>query len=594
MLSDLNNLHARWDAAWPEALAAWSSFTKLHRPTWCFSAREERNAGLSGSFAMIRLLDHRVVISLRQIAEYELDEFAAEILAHEIGHHVYAPANLVDNAQLQACIRHSLPTYESSAGLIANLYTDLLINDRLQRIAGMNIAGVYAQIVAHDGSPEDPLWRLYFRSYEVLWNLAPGTLVRGEVEANINLDATIIARLVRAYSKYWLQGAGRFAAICLDYLIEMNHWDTPPAVVSVWLDSQQAGEGDEIPDGIAYIAEIEREDAVHPRRDPKLGGLAPLSSDKSKAASRPGKNGLREKIGGQKNNYRSPLQYIDLMQSIGVEVDPNKLIIQYYKELARPHFIKFPTRRMPVDIEPSPEGVEPWEIGAPVSRIDWMATVIQSPYIIPGVTTVERTYARGQSPQPKLRAVDLYLGIDSSGSMNNPTRDLSHPVLAGAIMVTSALRAGAKVMSVLSGADSERDENVSSDGFSRNEREHFGVLTSYLGMGYAFGILQLKTAFLGAKAPERACHILLLTDADIFYMMDEVRGGWEIARDAAQRAGGGATCVLEIPNPDAYSQQLARLRDIGWTPYLVNNQNDIVEFARKFSKDNYERSPRRR
>src|SRR5690554_2577104 len=194
MLSDLNNLHARWDAAWPEALAAWSSFTKLHRPTWCFSAREERNAGLSGSFAMIRLLDHRVVISLQQIAEYELDEFAAEILAHEIGHHVYAPANLLDNARLHARIRHALPTYERYAGLIANLYTDLLINDRLQREDGMNIAGVFEKIVAHDGSPTQPLWRLYFRTYEVLWNLAPGTLVHWGAEADINLDATLAAR----------------------------------------------------------------------------------------------------------------------------------------------------------------------------------------------------------------------------------------------------------------------------------------------------------------------------------------------------------------------------------------------------------------
>src|SRR5262245_50882949 len=61
------NLLAEWSAQWPAALAVWSRFVQLHEPIWCFTEAEEAAAQLSDSFAMIRLVDHSVVISLRLV-----------------------------------------------------------------------------------------------------------------------------------------------------------------------------------------------------------------------------------------------------------------------------------------------------------------------------------------------------------------------------------------------------------------------------------------------------------------------------------------------------------------------------------------------
>src|SRR5512133_3312793 len=91
---DLEALRARWARAWPGALALWSRFTQLHDPTWCLTRQEEAAAGLDDSFAMIRFFDHAVVVSLRQVAERGLGGHPREILAHEIGHHVYCPGDL--------------------------------------------------------------------------------------------------------------------------------------------------------------------------------------------------------------------------------------------------------------------------------------------------------------------------------------------------------------------------------------------------------------------------------------------------------------------------------------------------------------------
>ncbi len=108
-------LARQWSEQWPAALEVWSRFVQLHEPTWCFTRAEEAAAQLTGSFAMIRLVDHSVVISLRLVAEQGLQGFGREILAHEIGHHVYCPADLTDNARMLARMRRGLPTKEHLA-----------------------------------------------------------------------------------------------------------------------------------------------------------------------------------------------------------------------------------------------------------------------------------------------------------------------------------------------------------------------------------------------------------------------------------------------------------------------------------------------
>ena len=108
----LLKLRVDWGAEWPAALALWSKFTRLSEPRWCFSDAEAAKEGLTESFAMIRLTDQAVVINLAQIEAAHLERFGLEILAHEIGHHVYAPADLTDNARMIARMRWGLPTKE--------------------------------------------------------------------------------------------------------------------------------------------------------------------------------------------------------------------------------------------------------------------------------------------------------------------------------------------------------------------------------------------------------------------------------------------------------------------------------------------------
>src|SRR5688572_1305437 len=163
--SQVEQLREQWTAAWPAALAAWSKFTRLRPPNLCLTETAARHEGLTGSFAMIRLQDQSVVVSLPEVIHCHVESFATEVLAHEIGHHVLAPATLTDHARMIARMRWALPTVEQHAPMVANLYTDLLINDRLQRSAGMRIANVYQAIGKSDSG--GVLWALYLRIYEI-------------------------------------------------------------------------------------------------------------------------------------------------------------------------------------------------------------------------------------------------------------------------------------------------------------------------------------------------------------------------------------------------------------------------------------------
>jgi hypothetical protein len=587
MASAIDGLLAEWSAQWPVALAVWSRFVQLHEPAWCFTEAEEADAQLSGSFAMIRLVDHAVVISLRQVVEKALQGFALEILAHEIGHHVYCPADLTDNARMLARMRVGLPTKEHLAPLIANLYSDLLINDRLQRTAELDMSGVYLRL----GSEcRDQLWTLYMRIYEILWKLPRGQLACGEIDSRLNQDAMLGARLVRSYSKDWLDGAGRFAALCLPYLLA-DEAARVQKLMSIWHDTRCAGHG-AIPDGLTEIDEEELAGAIHPADDPDLSGVERSAEGDA--------NTPREKAQqtGTKTakNYRQPMEYAEVLKAAGANIDPAEVTARYYRERAIPHLVPFPVRKLPQATDPLPEGLDVWDVSAPLERIDWVGTLLNNPQIIPGVTTRQREYGTSPGADPETVPHDLYLGVDCSGSMGNPANHLSYPVLAGAIIALSALRAGARVKVVLSG---EPGRTIATPGFERNAATVLKTLTSYLGTGTSFGIHRLSETFDASpnRAPSRPVHILIVSDNDMFSMLDSEsarRRGWDVARRAVESAGGGGTFVLELPEAvrsTSWSQHTAgyleRIRATGWNVSIVSSMEELIEFARAFSRGQF-------
>jgi hypothetical protein len=426
----------------------------------------------------------------------------------------------------------------------------------------------------------------------------------GKLDPRINSDAQLCARLIRNYSKDWVDGAGRFAALYLPYLLDQDEAAKARKQHEPWSDAQDAGIGG-LPAGLTEIEDGEASGAIHPAHDPAISGLpvgAPLQGQA--ATDTPGQDQAAGSTGNKsQKEYRGPAEYGEILKATGTNVPQHVIIARYYKELAVPHLIQFPTREVMESVDPVPEGLDTWESGAPIENIDWMATLTASPVVIPGFTTRERLYGTSTGSSPETLPVDLYLGVDCSGSMHNPAQYLSYPVLAAAVIALSALRAKASVVVALSG---EPGKTITTDGFIRDEQQILGTLTDYLGTGTTFGIHRLHPTFSALPANHRPVHILIITDNDIFGMLDSTVDkllGWDAASEAVRLARGGATYVLQISKlfipqgsaREAAARVEARMQTDGWHVSHVSDMEELMVFARAFSQAKYhkEQKPRK-
>jgi hypothetical protein len=577
--AELDAEEQRFAQAWSPALAVWSKFTRLHPPVWCRDDAAAARAGLTESFAMIRLADQSIVINLAEVARRRIGEYAIEILAHEIGHHILAPATLTDHARMIARMRWALPSVEHLAPMVANLYTDLLINDRLERSAELRVDHIYRLL----GTGESPgaVWTLYLRIYEVLWNLPRGALSLEKLPDALEGDAWLGARLLRSYSRDWLDGSGRFAALLFPHLLE-DQASLP--VLQRIFDTRDAAVGGE-PAGLSDADPEERAGAVHPALDETLGEG---SGDPPKPVA---------PAQASRGQAREPFEYGEILRAAGLKLSDHDVAVQYYREQALPHLVRFPRRRLPESSDPLPEGLEPWDIGQPLDTVDWLQSVLYSPKPIPGMTTLQRLWGTSQGASPALEALDLDLYVDSSGSMANPQRNISYPALAGAIVCLSALRAGARVQATLW---SGKQQYESTQGFVRNEKEILRVLTGFFGGATAFPIHVLRDTFAERSASARPVHILVISDDGVTTLFDQDEkgnSGWTITKMALERARGGATFVLNLyadldaPPPKYFEpayRDLCRARDeLGIHVHRVTSWEELVQFARDFSRLKY-------
>ena len=587
MMEQVDSLISHWQKSWEESLNLWSRYTKLRSPNLCKSHVEASKEGLRESFAMIRLQDQAVVVDLEAIAKYQLEDYSVEVLAHEIGHHILSPATITDHAKMIARMHVNLPTLENKSGMVANLYSDLLINNHLKRQFSLRIDEVYQKL---NTSPSNSrLWKLYMRIYENLWLLKQGSL-GGLCDTDaMEGDAWLGARIIKVYTNDWLKGASRFAALLLPYLADEREVDDRVAKL---MDTKHAGDG-QFPSGLIN-KELGEEDKLHPSNDPNLIG----ESDENKTnhdASTPSKKEDSQNGYGQ---YREPFEYGEILRSTGLNLSDHDIAVRYYKERSIPLLVPFPSKRLPSKADLIPEGTVQWEPGEPIENIDWFSSMSMSTVVIPGVTTVQREWGESDGTEPELETCDLDLYVDCSGSMPNPQQHISYTALAGAILCLSALRAGSAVQVTLwSGVQQFK----TTKGFIRNENQVLQVLTDYFGGGTAFPIHMLRKTHI-EKHRERPSHVVILSDDGVTTLFDQDEkgnSGWDIASQALENSKGGGTMVLNLnwdyPNESPgnwYAQHDTLLKraekEQGWSIFPVSSWDEMIGFAQAFSRKHYE------
>lgn len=505
-------------ALWQGALALWSPYLRLPPPIWCEDPNALQQAGFAEHTAHFDLQGQQVWLNGPQLRQRGLLPHLFAILCHEIGHYACCPGSLDQHALFCARAYASLEGEKAQTALVVNLFQDLLINTRLQSDKSLNLQPL---LLALRPQAPDPFWNWVLRIYEVRWHLTGGSLSWQPLDPVAEADARLAARLIQPRSRRVLEQMHAFAGLCRPYL-PLLAWQ--PA-----LDLPAASTGH--PAGLLEF--IEQAD----------GSLLPQS-------------GRRQQL--------EPPAYAELLALTGL-ASPTGLQ-QYYRERAWP-FLLPEHRPVPAGWEPEhPEGTRPWELDRPVTDIDWTASLIQSPVVVPGMTTLRRRQAWEPEPGPvrRLERLDLYL--DASGSLPDPATHCSALVLAATVLVLSALRLGLQVR-VTCYSDPGQ---LLSTGFCRHEASLLATLVTYFGAATSFPLPLLARR---SSEPEmHLTHLILLSDEGYQAALlpaPDGETGLAILQRAGQRAA-AATLLLDLLRPEQAPAELGPLLQAGWRLYPLD------------------------
>jgi hypothetical protein len=131
---------------------------------------------------------------------------------------------------------------------------------------------------------------------------------------------------------------------------------------------------------------------------------------------------------------------------------------------------------------------------------------------------------------------------------------------------------------------------MTTDGFVRDEDAVLRILTGYLGGATAFPIHILRDTYQERTPAARPVHILNISDDGITTMFNQdekKNSGWDISAMALRMARGGGTMVLNLYQDWDKNADLVRANAQGWVIHVVRTWDELVTFAREFSRLKY-------
>ena len=480
------------------------------------------------------------------------------VFAHELGHHALAPSTRIDALKIRHQLGRALAAAgarrisDEQVGMLSNLWTDLLVNARvavLQRRRDGVAAGepgivrLSRALYRPSYATRDRLWWVYLRTYELVWNLAAGTLcppqppealpvrapardretplekipekhrekeralrearreaarIAAQLDSVITtrpaLDADLLAGVVRTFAADPVAGALRFGVLAAPYLVEEERAAT-------------AGAPREMTAGCAADA-----------APPTPGELGRVLADRRLHGDVAGRDGSDRPTGDASTGDAAATQdgggdgqHLDVARTLELypTADADAVVAAWYRSEAAPWVRPYRERRPAQPATELPGPVETWDAGDDLAELDWSATLQAGAEIVPGVTTRRRSFLDDE-PTPAEAGLELDLYVDSSGSMPAPRRE-SPAVLAGTILALSVLRGGGRVRVT---SFSGQGQVAGGDRFTRDPGRIIGDLAWYFGGGTTFplDLLERRYAPLAPPRDEVRRHLVVLSD----------------------------------------------------------------------------------
>jgi hypothetical protein len=534
---------AAFETCWPKAKARWAPFLLLRPPV-----HETHDLEL----ARIDLRTREVAVNGKTVLDQRLVDCMEAILAHEVGHHVRYPGTLVVSARLQLLERQLIPIPGYN---FANLFTDLLINAELAEVDPLlreALARVYRSFQPRQDWGRDPSFLFYMTIYEELWRLEPGTLLGPLHETamaqrfpDYRADAHVLAQdIFRLGPNIYTQFL-YFLAVMTRYLripkgnkkahngdpLRCGHGDPSP---EDWADA--------LTPTLAEREAIERARAEGWIRHEDADRLSDREALDRRVAALPGQGGhVAEQV--------------------------PEIMAAYYRRLAEQHLVR-PPPRLVLGEAIVPTTLEEWDVGDPMSEIDWLSTLRLRGEKLGGISPLRRErvaeYEGADVPWGQ-RKVEIYL--DVSGSMPDPRKTVNAMTLAALVLAVGAIRSGGSVRALLySGAHVRLWE------WCRSEIEVSRFLMHYIGGGTVFPFDVLDES---VKESATACPVrVIITDQDFDRNYDSSSAHQPIFAQAARRSA-----PLVLLQYSLASSPMPRYREAGVQVVQVTKLEDYPHMA---------------
>lgn len=543
-------------AAWLQAMELWG--VQVHAPEMVSGANQ-------GTFAWFSF-PPSVHVDVDELASKGARDHLVSVFAHEIGHHVLSPSTRIGSFKLlqqmaraiTACDPRQLIPVTKTASRLSNLWSDMLINERVARMQRRVRPDVEPDMIAlwrrlTAGPPgSSAVWWVVMRAYEMLWSLPadtlcakdpppgpaaavqaardrqivdPGALDVSDVSEALRdkerahraaaqrlravedelilsqpirpeVDAGFVADAVRTFGADPVSGALRFGMVLVPYLV---------------IEAKTSGGGPP-PDGLTGGGCVEQ------------AGQAPTASELAEVLADPRLTERTvhpaavkvEDVGGQEPQDGQAYGIAKTL-ALFAGADPLAVLLAWYESEARRWIKPLTQLGRPPAADAIPGPLATWELGDDLADLDWPASLAAG-LVVPGVTTRRRTELP-DDPTETRDWVSLDLYVDSSGSMPSPSQG-SPAVLAGTILALSVLKGGGRVrVTSWSGAGQVAGGSV----FTRDRLEIMRELTTFFRGGTTFPLDLLASRYpLGdcGRTGERR-HLVVLSDDGLASLFGE-------------------------------------------------------------------------
>jgi hypothetical protein len=535
---------------WQTALKFWSAFPRAFPAPQLHTDPQQLLAlNLSHDLARVHLRSGSVLLNGLRLKEAGLLTNLPLILAHEAGHLLYSPASILVQRKSLEILQSHLPNAIPELPHLANLWQDLLINQRLYPVHQTDLISL---IKALCPSQPPPLWQWVLRGYEYLWYLTPGSLIPISNDPCLEADASDLADLVHAFQNNDLGGLAGFAQLCKTYL-------------------DQESRPFRMREGTAWPSQQPRPAQFKAGED-KETSPSNAETENPWSLELPKPVSISQHAQTAQNLHENPQHWQKFWSELGIDISTRASTLIFYREKALPLLApwKIPMSGPPTD--QLPEGLKPWLLDAPVQEIAWVESLLNSPRVVPGLTTVKQRWSHEPEQVPSaVKRLDLYL--DASGSLPDPFLEKAWMVLTGFVLALSALHQGWSVRVTLW---SGTNEPIQTQPFSRNESTILTALTHYLGGSTRFPLELFKERYPEHNSlfkPE-ASYICLLSDQGLLDSL-HAEQGLEIFKKTLKHSHGGGSLFLQWPAEAPAHMLFAPLQAQGWSIHPVHTEEDI-------------------